>query len=105
MLALKHLKHNFNDIVAQKLFSKATVSLERYVNQVEQSMREKDKEALVEDFHALKGVLSNIGVKELANLAGELQKTSEKGDLIAISKSKDKLLNPVKRLLTEKAEV
>ena len=105
MLALKHLKHNFNDIVAQKLFSKATVSLERYVNQVEQSMREKDKEALVEDFHALKGVLSNIGVKELANLAGELQKTSEKGDLIAISKSKDKLLNPVKRLLSEKAEV
>ena len=105
MLALKHLKHNFNDIVAQKLFSKATVSLERYVNQIEQSMREKDKEALVEDFHALKGVLSNIGVKELANLAGELQKTSEKGDLIAISKTKDKLLNPVKRLLTEKAEV
>ena len=105
ILALTHLKHNFNDAVAQKLFAKATLSLDKYVKQVEQSMEQKDKNALVEDFHALKGVLSNIGVKTLANLAGELQKTSEKGDLIAISKSKDKLLEPIQKLLNERAEV
>ena len=105
ILALTHLKHNFNDAVAQKLFAKATLSLDKYVKQVEQSMEQKDKNALVEDFHALKGVLSNIGVKTLANLAGELQKTSEKGDLIAISKSKDRLLEPIQKLLNERAEV
>ncbi|CAA6820710.1 MAG: Sensory box sensor histidine kinase/response regulator [uncultured Sulfurovum sp.] len=99
MLALEHLKHNFNDEVANKLFNKATISLKKYVTQIAKNMQEKDKDALLEDFHALKGVLSNIGITDLANLAGELQKMAEKGDLITIAKSKDKLLEAIEKLL------
>jgi CheY-like chemotaxis protein len=104
-LALKHLKYNFNDDIANKLFIKATVSLKKYVAQVEHSMNEKDQNGLIEDFHALKGVLSNIGVKELANLAGELQTISEKGDFLALVESKETLVSSISKLLNEEVGV
>lgn len=103
-LALKHLKYNFNDIVAHKLFTKATVSLKKYVDQIEHSMQAKDQHALIEDFHALKGVLSNIGLKELANIAGDLQTISEKGDFLALVKPRETLITAINKLLNEVVE-
>lgn len=104
-VAIKHLKYNFSEEVANKLFIKATVSLKKYVDQIEQNMREKNQEALIEDFHALKGVLSNIGIKALANLAGELQTMSEKSNFLSLVEPKEKLVTAINKLLNEKAEV
>jgi signal transduction histidine kinase/CheY-like chemotaxis protein/HPt (histidine-containing phosphotransfer) domain-containing protein len=100
-IALKHLKNNFNEDISNKLFDKAVSSIKKYLDRIENSIQNKNSKDLIEDFHALKGVLANIGVQELATLAGEFQKKSEKGDLISIVKSKDKLLDLIKKLLVE----
>jgi CheY-like chemotaxis protein len=105
-VALGHLNSNFNDAVSHKLFNKAIIGIREYVGRIEHSVTEKDTKALVEDFHALKGVLSNIGLKSLANSAGEFQKTAEKSDFMAIIKEKDNFLERIKKLLiaSEKGE-
>ncbi len=100
-MALRHLKNNFNDDISNKLFTKAIGSVKEYVKRIKHSFKEKDTKALIEDFHALKGVLANIGLKELANSAGELQKTAEKGDFMALVEPKNKLLNYTELLLKE----
>ncbi len=83
-MALKHLQNNFNEAISKKLFNKAQESINEYVNRIKSNFKKKDTKELVEDFHALKGVLSNLGLKELAELAGELQDISDKGDFLSI---------------------
>jgi len=100
-MALSHLKNNFNDDISNKLFKKAIGSINEYVKRIKHSFQEKDTKALIEDFHALKGVLANIGLKELANRAGELQKTAEKGDFMALVEPKNRLLHYTEQLLKE----
>jgi len=103
-IALNHLKNNFNDSVSNRLFNKALNSITEYVRRINTNFKEKNIKELVEDFHALKGVLSNIGIKDLASKAGELQKISEKGDFMALVKPKNELLECVHKLLEERKE-
>jgi len=103
-IALNHLKNNFNDNVSNRLFNKALSSIAEYVRRINVNFKDKNIKELIEDFHALKGVLSNIGIKELANRAGELQKISEKGDFMALVKPKNELLECVDKLLEERKE-
>jgi len=103
-IALNHLKNNFNDSVSNRLFNKALSSIAEYVRRINLNFKEKNIKELVEDFHALKGVLSNIGIKDLATRAGELQKISEQGDFMALVKPKNELLAYVSKLLDEKKE-
>jgi len=98
-IALNHLKNNFNDVVANKLYKKALSSIKTYFDRINSNVKEKDVKKLVEDFHALKGVLSNIGLKELAKSAGDLQKVAEKGDFMSIIEEKDKLMEHISELL------
>ena len=65
------------------------------------NIEKKDLNELVEDFHALKGVLSNIGIKKCATLSGELQKIAEEGDFMNIIKKKDELLMNMQKILEE----
>lgn len=103
-IALNHLKNNFNDSVSNRLFNKALSSIAEYVRRINANFQDKNIKELVEDFHALKGVLSNIGIKDLASKAGELQKISEKGDFMALVTPKNKLLECVANLLDEREE-
>jgi len=103
-IALNHLKNNFNDSVSHKLFNKALSSMVKYVERINSNFKDKNIKELVEDFHALKGVLSNIGLKELASKAGALQKIAEQGDFMALVKPKNELLALVDTLLEEKKE-
>ncbi|SHO80552.1 conserved protein of unknown function; putative sensory transduction histidine kinase [hydrothermal vent metagenome] len=99
--AYEHLGTNFNTDIANKLLSKALKSISDYKNRVEENFNKKDTKALVEDFHVLKGVCSNIGLSDVANLAGDLQKISESGDFLAINEPKTELLNLLTTLLSE----
>lgn len=103
-IALEHLRNNFNDNISNKLFQKAISSIREYVKRIKHSFKEKDTKALIEDFHALKGVLANIGLKEVANQAGELQKIAEKNDFMALVKPKSVLLNLMELLLNNVKE-
>ncbi|NPA61125.1 MAG: response regulator [Epsilonproteobacteria bacterium] len=98
-MALKHLQNNFNEAISKKLFNKAQESINEYVNRIKSNFKKKDTKELVEDFHALKGVLSNLGLKELAELAGELQDISDKGDFLSIDGKKSTLLDKLTPIL------
>ena len=98
-VAMNHLKNNFNDTISTKLYNKAMLSIQTYTDRVEKNIKEKDIKLLVEDFHALKGVLANIGLNPVATIAGDLQKISEEGDFLSMIEKKDKLLEQLKGLL------
>ncbi len=100
--AYEHLGNNFNTDIANKLLSKALKSIADYKDRVEVSFDNKDTKALIEDFHVLRGVCSNIGLSDIATLAGDLQKISESGDFLAINEPKTKLLDLLTLLLNEK---
>ncbi len=104
-IALNHLQNNFNEKVARKLLAKAKESILEYIKRVRVNFDKKDIKELVENFHALKGVLSNLGLKEIANMAGELQKISENGDFLAIDPLNKKLLRSLSSLLMENKEI
>jgi signal transduction histidine kinase/CheY-like chemotaxis protein/HPt (histidine-containing phosphotransfer) domain-containing protein len=100
-IVITHLESNFNTDIANKLFLKAMDSVIQYVNRIEENFKTKDIPALVEDFHILKGVCSNIGLHDIASRAGELQKLSENGDFLPIFKPKNKIVKELKLLINE----
>ncbi len=99
-IALSHLKSNFNDAIANKLFGKAVMSVTEYRDRVVTNFANKDIKELIEDFHALKGVLANIGLKELSDEAGDLQKLAEDGNFMLIIDPKEHLLKYINLFLT-----
>jgi CheY-like chemotaxis protein/nitrogen-specific signal transduction histidine kinase len=101
-IALNHLQSNFNKSVAKKLLAKAKESIIEYIKRVKSNFEKKDIKELVENFHALKGVLSNLGLKEIADMAGELQKTAERGDFLSIDPLNRELLKTLSPLLNSK---
>jgi CheY-like chemotaxis protein/nitrogen-specific signal transduction histidine kinase len=103
--ALAHLQKNFPEPTAKKLLGKAKESIVEYVSRVRTNFKKKDIKELVENFHALKGVLSNLGLKDIADIAGELQTISENGDFLAIDPLNKKLLNSLSFFLDEEKEI
>ena len=71
--AYAHLSKNFDDTVVEKLLKTATQSIELYVNNINHNAIEKDMNKLADDFHAIKGILANLGLQEEAKMAGEIQ--------------------------------
>jgi len=98
---ISHLESNFNPEIANKLFLKAMDSVVQYVSRIEENFKTKDIPALVEDFHILKGVCSNIGLHDIASRAGELQKLSENGDFLPIFEPKNRLIKELNLLIAE----
>jgi len=97
--AFEHLEVNFNLDIANKLYLKALESITQYVKRLEENFANKDTASLAEDFHIIKGVCSNIGLNEIATQSGELQKTAEKGDFLALTEAKDEIIDTLKSLL------
>ncbi len=100
-MALNHLQNNFNETVAKRLYDKARESIIEYVKRVRLNFANKNSKELVENYHAIKGVLSNLGLKKLASTAGELQKKSEEGDFLKIDEISSKFLEELTPLLKE----
>ncbi len=103
-IAIKHLEKNFSKEISLKLFNKAQESIDKYVKRVEINFAKKNIKELIEDFHALKGVLSNLGLTELTTMAGELQDTAQKGDFLAIDSLYKKLLQKLSLILQEETK-
>ncbi|MEA3491345.1 MAG: response regulator [Campylobacterota bacterium] len=78
--AYSYLEKNFDSDTTIELLGKATKSIEKYIDNIQSHMSIKNIEALIEDFHALKGVLANLGLKKQATAAGEIQEIYESGD-------------------------
>ena len=100
-IAIKQLKSNFSDEIANKLISKAAESIVGYINSIKKNFQAKDIRALVEDYHALKGVCANVGLTEQAKQAEELQKLAEQGSLVALHKPTENLLKELRSFVEE----
>ena len=98
-IALAHLEDSFNEKTAKKLFDKAMHSINDYYKRIEINFAKQDTKELVEDFHALKGVLSNLGLIDIAKEAGVLQKLCEKMNFEIIIAPKENFMNSIKELL------
>ncbi len=79
-MAYRHLEKNFDNEVVEKLVQTAIQSIDKYINSIKSNMIEEDMSALAEDFHAIKGVLANLGLKEQAASAGGIQDICQVGD-------------------------
>ena len=71
--AYNHLCINFTHEIASSLLVTAKNSIEEYINNVKKNYTDKNAKDLVENFHAFKGLLGNLGLEEDAHMAGELQ--------------------------------
>ncbi len=100
----EHLKNTFDENIAQRLFDKGLQSIKQYMQNIEQSFEDKDTESLSDNFHALKGVLVNLGLKGLSNTAGKLEEISQEGNIIEVDKLKTELFNHLNRLFDNSNE-
>ena len=100
--AYNHLIGNFDEAIAQRLLNKGIESIHTYMTNIDKDFEEKDTKMLMEDFHALKGVLSNLGLKSLSRKASELEELSKSGNLMEVDKLKNELFNKLKNLFEDK---
>jgi CheY-like chemotaxis protein/anti-sigma regulatory factor (Ser/Thr protein kinase) len=97
-----HLGKTFDDkIVIATLLEKAVESIEKYINSIKRNKIEQNTEALIEDMHAMKGVLANLGLKDPSSVAGEIQKIFQAGDLQKAYKIKNDFLQSISYFVNE----
>ena len=88
---LEHLKERFSEDIAQRLYLKGIESVKNYLRRIENNIKNKDTNELSEDFHALKGVLANIGLKEYSKISSELEQIAKDGKLMKVIDSSKEL--------------
>jgi signal transduction histidine kinase/CheY-like chemotaxis protein len=81
---LNHLQERFSEDIAQRLYLKGIESVKSYLDRIEKNIQNKDTDELAEDFHALKGVLANVGLKECSDMSANLERIAKEGELIKI---------------------
>ena len=101
-IALKHLKANFDETTAMSLFEIAMVSIGDSLNSIEKHKYEENLKCLIDDFHALKGVLLNLGLSELADQANTLQRSAKDETLTDNEAIQESLINTLTQLLEYK---
>jgi len=99
--AYSHLEKNFDNEVVKKLMQTAIQSIDKYINSIKSNMIEEDLNAMAEDFHAIKGVLANLGLKEQAASAGGIQAICQAGDLQKASSVKREFIMNMDCFLSE----
>jgi len=68
-----HLIKVFDDEIVKGLLGKAIESIDLYIEEIGVNTVKKDSNALANNFHALKGVLVNLGLNDEANIASKIQ--------------------------------
>ena len=87
--AYKHLSDNFDDEIIYKLLETAAVSIDKYLDRIRKNMILGDIKELLNDYHALRGMLANLGLEKEAETAGRIQDILKKEDIQKV----DPLLN------------
>jgi len=98
--ALTHLRANFDEETSISLFDIAMVSINDSLNSIKKDIS--NSKLLVDDFHALKGVLLNLGLPDLAKHATILQKSAKEDTLDNHQDIQDSLTTTLEQLLEYK---
>ena len=96
------LRENFDEVTVKNLYASALKSIAEGLDDIELHSRERLLvKQLREDFHKLKGVLLNLGIKEIASQASDLQKYAEQEDIASIDRVKPDFIEALNSFLNE----
>jgi HPt (histidine-containing phosphotransfer) domain-containing protein len=94
--AYKHLSNNFDDEIIEKLLGTAEISIDKYLDSIRKNMILGDIKKLLNDFHAIRGMLANLGLEKEAETAGIIQDILKKEDIRKV----DPILNNFMKKMT-----
>jgi len=95
--AFNNLKENFGTELATELLTSARGSIKEYVDKI--SLIDRLNKDLQNDFHALKGVLLNLGLTDIAKSADELQKACMSESIDKFKKQRDDFIYAMRGFL------
>ena len=95
-IALNHFKEHFDEVTALSFIKMAEEGLLLNLELIEENLVNNNMQELRNAFHAMKGILSNLGLKELAQRAGVLQEFAKDEDFKNIEKRVEFFLLKVK---------
>ena len=96
-----NLLENFDETIATELCQEAMSSIVEGLENIERHCKEKDLSALTDEFHRLKGVLLNLGLKDFAEQASSLQKYAKEEDMLSLDEYKNSFTDIMVKLLEE----
>ena len=83
-VAKDFLRENFDEMMVNTLYKAALKSIMEGLTNIQTHSNEEKLPPLREDFHKLKGVLLNLGLKQIATQAEELQQYVEREDVMSL---------------------
>ena len=83
-VAKDFLRENFDEMMVNTLYKAALKSIMEGLTDIQTHSNEEKLPPLREDFHKLKGVLLNLGLKQIATQAEELQQYVEREDVMSL---------------------
>jgi len=95
-LAKKHFQDYFDEATSLNFIKMAEDGLKIAIKNVESYRLEQNIEGLRGEFHAMKGILSNLGLDTLAQTAETLQEYAQNKDFLNIEKGIELFLSEVK---------
>ena len=95
-IAMNHFKSYFDESTSLNFIKMAEDGLKIAIKNIEIYLLEGNTKMLRDNFHAMKGILSNLGLEELAQRAELLQEYANAGDLSNIKKRVELFLVKVK---------
>lgn len=87
--ALQHFQEHFDEETSLNFLKMAENGLKTNLSNLDANFGRQNLEGLKEDFHAIKGIFSNLGLMELADKAGQLQDYAKFQDFENIEKRID----------------
>ncbi len=92
-IAINHLSEYFDEEDMNNLLEMAKDGLKKSIKSIERHCLNKEARGLFEEFHVIKGILANLGLKDLAKTAGMLQAYAKDEDFEKIREFKEGLLS------------
>ena len=99
-MAYAFLRENFEEEMVKELCQSARESIKDALVDINLHSHKNQMGKLTDDFHRLKGVFLNLGLKELALEAGALQKHAQEKDFMKLMEDKEPFLDTINTFLT-----
>jgi len=100
-IAYAFLRENFDEEMVRQLCKAAKESIEESIKNISINSHESKMTLLTDDFHRLKGVFLNLGLKELAKEASNLQEHAQNEEFTKIMELKTPFMDQLNQFLTE----
>jgi len=94
--AMQHFQNHFDEETSLRFIDMAKSGLEKSIVNIEKNLPLKQTKVLYENFHAIKGVLMNLGLDDLGKEATLLQDLAKADDIETIEKRIEDFLVKVK---------